>query len=212
MGGAIFNGGTLTSTNDTFNNNTADYLGGAIFNDDGTLTVTNDTFNNNSAIDYGGAIYNSGNLVITNSTFNSNNAPYGGAIENDNNLTVNNSTLTNNTSYEGGAIFNRGGTMTVTGNNITNNKAGYEGSAIYNSDTAGSHSSAVVKFNRIVGNINSNSVIYSTNNSVNANYNWWGTNSIPASYVSSNVNVNYWLILTITATPSTIPNNSQPLP
>ena len=58
-GGGIFNNGTLTVTNSTLSNNTANNAGvggGGIYND-GTLTVANSTLSNNSAGFDGGGIY-----------------------------------------------------------------------------------------------------------------------------------------------------------
>ena len=69
-GGAIYNQGTLSVTNTTFNNNTVTNEGGAIYNS-ATLNLTNITFNNNTAIYNGGAIYNIGNLTNINSTIHS---------------------------------------------------------------------------------------------------------------------------------------------
>ena len=56
--------GTLTETNNTFKNNTANY-GGAIYNS-GAVTDINNTFNNNTAYIGGGAICNGGTLIGTN--------------------------------------------------------------------------------------------------------------------------------------------------
>ena len=91
-GGAIWNDGTLTVTNDTFTTThqvmVAPFTmvcdgtisrvkedcnmyhmkksnGGAIYNC-GTLSATNDTSNNNTSHNYGGAIYNSGTLTENN--------------------------------------------------------------------------------------------------------------------------------------------------
>jgi len=82
-GGAIFNsGGTVTITNSSLYNNSADNYGGAIFNSgavtnyDGdiisngsTLEITNSSLYNNSADNYGGAIFNNGNVLVTHATF-----------------------------------------------------------------------------------------------------------------------------------------------
>ena len=124
-GGAIWNDGTLTVTNDTFTNNTSGD-GGAIYND-GTVTGTNDTFNNNTSYGNGGAIYNSGTLSATNDTFNNNTSDnYGGAIYNSGTLTETNDTFNNNTAQSGlgGAIYNFFGcTLTETNDTFNNNTA-----------------------------------------------------------------------------------------
>ena len=178
---AICNDGTLTDTNSTYTNNTGND-GGAIYNED-TLTDTNSSFSNNSATDNGGAIFNIVTLTDTENIFNNNTSNNdGGAIYNDYNavLNVSNNTFTNNNaSNEGGVIFSNGNTIT----------------------------NSVVEFNRIVGN--SNSTIYSMDDSVDANLNWWESNSNPSSNVNSNVNITSWLILTVKANPNIIPYNNN---
>jgi methionine-rich copper-binding protein CopC len=174
----------------------------------GTLTLNNSLFNGNIAT-FGGAIHNQDTLTLNNCTFSNNTALFGGAIYNIySSLTVTSSIFQNNGAYDGGAICNYDVILNVTGSTIKNNTALYEGSAIYNDGTAGI-GNAVVEFNRIVGNINSNSEIYSTDNLINADLNWWGSNKNPSSYVNSNINITSWLVLTIKATQSTIPNNSH---
>jgi predicted outer membrane repeat protein len=81
-GGAIRNGGSLTVTDSTFDENSAVGRGGAIFNTlnaDG-LSIENSTFIENSTDSEGGAIYHdSGTFIyITNSTFYGNSAGVSG--------------------------------------------------------------------------------------------------------------------------------------
>ena len=174
------------------------------------VTETNNTFTNNTANYNGGAIYNAGTFTVDNSIFKDNNAQSGGAIYNNNNLIITNSTLSNNTALNGGAFYNYDATLNVIRNTITNNTATVEGSAIYNcNDGRAGTVNSVVEFNRIIGNINSNSEIYSTDDSVNANLNWWGSNSNPSGFVNSDVNITCWLVLSANANPITIPNNSN---
>ena len=110
QGGAIYNGGTLTVVNSTFNNNVATQ-GGVIFNA-GTLTVVNSTLSGNQAIGKGGAIYNEGTLTVVNSTLSGNSATTeGGAIFNNQSgrvgsMTILNSTISANSARMGGGIFN----------------------------------------------------------------------------------------------------------
>ena len=79
LGAAIYNLGTVTITNSTFNGNgNSSSQGGAIYNL-GTVTITNSTFYENSG-SQGGAIYSNGTTTITNSTFSNNSASQGGAI------------------------------------------------------------------------------------------------------------------------------------
>ena len=230
-GGAIFNnGGTLTETNDTFNNNTAtNGFGGAIYNNVGTLTETNDTFNNNTATNsFGGAIFNYGGTVTeTNDTFNKNSAYDGGAIYNGGvTVTETNDTFNNNSAYDGGAIYNGGGTLTDTNDTFNNNTANGDGGAIINyggtltvdnttftNNTANGFGGAIcnigtatVNFNRIIGNTASSGNAISNNyGTVDARYNWWGSNTNPSANISgSDVTYDPWIVLTVTANLTTI--------
>ena len=140
-GGAIHNneGGELTITKSTLNNNTAKLDGGAIYNSNGELTITESTLNNNTAqgslFGGGGAINNSGELTITESTLNNNTAQAkyggGGAINNSGELTITESTLNNNTAtWDGGAIHNNEGELTITESTLNNNTSKRDGGAI----------------------------------------------------------------------------------
>jgi len=184
-GGAIFNnGGNLTVNNCTFTDNKGDSRGGAIQNY-GTLNVTDCTFTGNTASDAlifgGGAIYSEGTLNVTDSDFEGNTATYGG-----------------------GAIANRYGTLTITDSNFEGNTATVNGGAITNEvGTVTAH------FNRIVGNSPGNSEIYNnddTGGTVDATLNWWGSNDDPSGKVVGDVDVDPWLVLTVTADPTTIYN------
>ena len=135
VGGGIDNSGTLTVTDCTLSDNSADGLevnsGGGIFNS-GTLTVTDCTLSGNSADGSpffgaggsGGGICNSGTLTVTNSTLINNNSAdgSGGGIANSDRLTVTNSTISDNSGSAGGGIDNSG-TLTVFGSNISDNAA-----------------------------------------------------------------------------------------
>ena len=208
-GGAIYNYGNLTVTGSHFTGNNAigtyDY-GGAILNS-GALTVSSSTFNNNTAYE-GGAILNSGSFNVTSCNFTGNNATSdysrGGAILNYGTLNVTNSLFTGNTASDAGAIYS-GGSFNVTSSTFTNNTAG-NGGAIYNVVTA------TVRFNRIIGN--SNYDIYNVVGSMDALYNWWGTNfagtnPVTAGRINSG-NVTSWIVLTVSASPTTIlPNGTS---
>jgi hypothetical protein len=114
-GGAILNNGSVSITNSTFLENTAD-LGGAIFNagSEAKLTVINSTFSRNSApapFAGGGAIANSlGLVVIMHCTFVENSSGnVGGAILNDSGiLDVSESLFAGNTAPGGGPDFEGG--------------------------------------------------------------------------------------------------------
>ena len=228
-GGAVYNDiyssqgtGALTAAvdNNSFTgNNATNGDGGAIYNciytenGTGTLTATmnNCTFTGNNAT-FGGAIYSVGTLTVHNSSFTGNSAEYGGAIYNDEGmLAVSNSTfIGNSASYNGGAIYSYieqgdGGTLKVDNSTLTGNNVATDGfgGAIYSYDNS---NNVTVNFNRIVGN--GPNEIYSDTGTLNATLNWWGSNADPSVYVSGvnggSVNVTPWLILNITADPSSI--------
>ena len=121
-GGAIYNAGTLTVKNSTFNDNRTSNIvvgrvlgyGGAIYND-GTLTVENSKFDYNRGGD-GGAIYNDGSADIKRSSFQKN---YGdGAIYNDDaTLEIENSTIANN--YDIGIYQHNQSAGDITITNVT---------------------------------------------------------------------------------------------
>lgn len=117
MGGAIFNSGTLTVNDGSFDGNKAGN-GGAIYNaTNATLKITGTSFTNNTATDWGGAILNSGaTITVTDATFENNIAQggAGGAIGNPagdpSSVTISGTKFLNNHSvYDGGAIGNYGG-------------------------------------------------------------------------------------------------------
>lgn len=135
-GAGIFNDhANLTVNNCTISRNSADNVGGGIWNDgehgSATLTLNNTTLSGNLAAD-GGGIYTDGEfgsatLTVNNSTLSGNSAPSAGGaggIYNDGHaggsatLTVNNSTLSSNTGGSNGAggILNSGagGSATLT--------------------------------------------------------------------------------------------------
>ena len=196
-GGAIYNQLSLIINNGNFTDNTATD-GGAIDNN-GNMNLSNSNFTANNATNFGGAIYNDNVLTINNSSFTGNNATNnGGAIYNDMGLTVNNSTFIGNNATNGGAINNIG-TLTLSSSTINNNNAN-NGGAIYNTG-----SNVKVNYNRIVGNTATNgSAIYNTG-TMNATLNWWGSNNDPSGNVSG-VIVTPYLVLTITANPTSIGN------
>src|SRR5436853_376315 len=95
--------------------------GGAILNNGGTLTISNSTLDNNSATG-GGGIYNRGVLTVTSSTFSSNAASSDGSgLDNENSsgtIGISNSTFSNNT---GNAISNSRSAMSITNSTFNNN-------------------------------------------------------------------------------------------
>ena len=142
-GGAIYNAGTLASSNNVITNNAAtgnsgDNVGGGIDNV-GTLTSQNDTLSNNTASGgndaYGGGVYNSGTATLTNDLISGNQATAsqnyteGGGIFNTGTLTSLNNQIFDNTSSgttaagdQGGGIFTQG-VLTSTNDAIYQNEA-----------------------------------------------------------------------------------------
>ena len=227
-GGAIINDGdhgnlvTVTINNNTLLNNTATEYGGA---DDNTgdygnvkVNITNCTMENNTAVE-GGAIENDGDYsnataIITNCTIENNTAThYGGAIDDEGDYgtviaTITNNALLTNTASDGGAINNAGDygntTVTIHNNTLLNNNAIDSGGAFSNTGGDG-YASATLNYNRIVDNRGID--VYELNGQVNAEDNWWGTNfndTNPESAGMTNFPVNTWIVLNITANPSTI--------
>lgn len=231
MGGAIYNNGTLTIKNSTFTGNNA-AEGGAIFNNGANLKVTGSTFRGNRAQNNGGAIYNYyGTLKLDNTTFTNNSAYTGGALRNyDGTLDATSCSFAGNNATTGGALWNYGGTLDVTDSTLTGNNATESGGAIWNivgtldvrgntitCNTAKNSGGAIwsynanansrVNFNSITGNSPNNSEIYSGYGTLDATLNWWGSNTNPSVYVGADVgkvNVAPWLILNVTASPTSI--------
>ncbi|MCI7373076.1 MAG: hypothetical protein MSH27_02945, partial [Desulfovibrio piger] len=106
-------GGVMTITDATFDNNKADF-GGAIFNT-GTLTVNDGSFEGNTATKAAGAIYNAADakLTVDGVTFANNSSAKAGAInsmagKNETTTTIKNSKFNNNSAVNGmgGALAN----------------------------------------------------------------------------------------------------------
>lgn len=195
---------TLIINQSTLTENIADY-GGAIDNYYSNVDITQSTFTQNTAKRDGGAIWSEGRFVtITQSTLTLNTAErYGGAIRNDLcYLTITQSTLTQNTAIDGGAIHNTG-YLTLTQSTLTQNTANSYGGAILNWGTA------TITHSRIIGNTGID--VYRNGGTVNAAFNWWGSNFLGTDPISegranSGVIVDPWVILTVNATPDTINN------
>ena len=140
-GGAIYiAGGTVTLTNCTLSNNTANY-GGAIYLAGGSLAVTGSTISgNNIGNGYGGGIYvGNGSLEVASSTISGNIAGWGGGLDiSGGTATIANSTISGNTAKEyttqsqpgysyngtgGGIYISSNVTVTVTNSTISGNRA-----------------------------------------------------------------------------------------
>ena len=206
-GGGIYNynTGTCTVTDSNIKNNTSS-IGGGITND-GTCTVTDSNINSNTA-NYGGGIYNYINSIckVIDSNINNNTAPIGGGIcNNSSTCAITGSTISSNTATNGGGICNNYGTLTVSGCDFESNQASY-GNAIYN--YGGDTSNRVVQFCRFYDHA-AGYEIYSDSGSMDAQYNWWGSNKNAISKVYGNVDVSPWLVLDIDVTPVFIGKNGS---
>ena len=174
LGGAVYNGGTLTVKHCSFISNTGNYAG-AIYND-GTLSLKYCTFKNNIAITRGGAIYNGGTLNVSGCIFTDNNAGHDGAAFYNSGITnVNGCTFTGNNACNEGAICTQVNSITT------------------------------AHFNRFVNNTaKKGNAICCNGGSVDAKYNWWGSNTNPKNIINliagkvDNVDSDSWLVLTIT--------------
>ena len=236
-GSAIYNYySTIILNNCTFKDNTATTSGGAIYNGLGsTLNMSNCTFTGNNTPD-GGAIYNKGTITgLSGCTFTGNNATYGGAINNfEGTITgLSGCTFTGNTASYGGAVFNHGTISSVSGCTFSRNVASSNGGAICNIFTINSLTGCTftgnnaslggairnvgnitnIHFCRIVGNnATYGSAINNLDGSVNAEYNWWGSNTNPKNINNlitgdvGNVNADPWLVISISANPTEILN------
>lgn len=109
-GGMVIGPGSVSLSDCTFSDNTADLIGGAIWIGTGTLDISNSVINNNTSSQSGGAIFNmAGTLSILNSSSidqNTTTLPnsMGGGIYNDieGKLTITNTTISDNTSGQAG--------------------------------------------------------------------------------------------------------------
>lgn len=206
-GSSIFTYSSLRINKCTFSNNYAtDY--GTIDDQEGSVTViTNSIFNNNYAGVTGGAISSNGLLTVKDSIFNGNSAISGGAIESySGSMTITESNFTNNIalSGDGGAICTNNCSLTANTCNFINNHAITYGGAIANDKNA----TANVNYNRFIGN--TAGVLFSTITNIatiNADYNWWGDNSGPATNMTD-FKINKWLVLTVSANPTTVQTNT----
>jgi len=214
-GGAISSDGTLTVQNVIFKNNEAvDDGGGALFTHT-TLNVINCIFLNNKA-NAGAAIFNKGgSITVTGSTF------------------IGNQALTDLEKYSGGVIHNYAySSYKIVGNTFLNNMASAVHIAFwqpgFDSLQASNGPMALININRIVGNTpygiyleptemepaKVSAAISNAIYRVDATNNWWGSNSNPKLNPENiggdieNVLADPWLVLTISANPSSIPYGS----
>ena len=202
-GGAISSDGILIADNNNFKSNFVNIngYGGAIYILSGNYTDTNNTFINNNA-SCGGATFTSGATTITNSKF-INNTAYnvGGAICNDShgNLNITQSDFSGNIAqYSNGGAINNIGFLNVTGSSFELNHANM-GGALSNGGTV------TIQFNSMINNTATMGIsdVYSASGFLNADNNWWGSNTNPTGRVAGTV-ISKWLVLNITTNPTKI--------
>jgi len=192
---AVTSGAIVNINNSTFHNNSAILItseGGVLWVYEGTVNITNSYFYNNSACD-GGAIkigYAS-NVYIENTTF-FNNTAYnttisyggGGAINSNSNLDIYNCTFIENyADLNGGAIYVNSGKTTVVKSIFLNNRIAGVGDKQGSTFASDSRQTIdlTVNYSIIISNDTHSPISittdYNENNTVNLEYNYWGTNS-----------------------------------
>ena len=143
-GGAVYNGGTATLTNDTFSGDSATQYAGGVFSDaDSTITLTDDTFSGDSA-NYGGGVFINApaTATLTDDTFSGDSAAsgggYGGGVLNNGTATLTDDTFSGDSATlgagYGGAVFNEN-TATLTDDTFSGDTANF-GGGIDNDGTA----------------------------------------------------------------------------
>ena len=183
----------LTVTGATFDCNTANVSGGAIYNSDGDIDVSYSTFTGNKSTSMGGAIVNNsgpqgegqkynGTITIRHSVFEGNEAGNGGAvwqgtdgttIIEDSQFNKNTAKLTDHELQRGGAIVNAD-EMTIRRTTFTGNEAGKTGGAIANVNpsagfTSGGLTLADVTFDGNTAGDEGGALYNATDNSVTFN-------------------------------------------
>jgi len=167
--GGIYNVGTTTVQEVTFDSNTGGHAG-AIINF-GHLLVDHSVFTNNkSSVGNGGAIHNEASgkeVIIRESTFTKNQAQSsGGAIVNYSPLSLEKNLFQGNGAITlGGAIYNySNGTLTATNNTLTGNTAG-NGGGIYSIGIA-TLTNNTLKVNEVYGLVNAGAGIVESLNTL----------------------------------------------
>jgi CSLREA domain-containing protein len=169
-GGGIYvkNTVTMSLSNVSVLNNTANTSGGGIWNE-GNLTISNSIVSGNQANGVGGGIRNAGtpaaSLTITNSLISNNVAELGGGIHDSTdggvNLTITGSTITGNQAIDrpggvagdfgdgGGIQVNTDGGVNITNSTISGNIAARHGGGIYFFDDPSQSPVATANLNNV---------------------------------------------------------------
>lgn len=209
-GGGITNWGSLTLLRSTVFKNYS-VFGGGIANYKNLILINSIIYGNHA--DYnGGGIWNIGEVNLTSSRVFNNKAPVGGGLLNSGIMKISYCIISNNTAYFlehsnipdngfGGGICNWG-KLKVYCSNLIINRAVNGGGIFTIPGTI-----CTLKYCKITGNIAYlGKAIYNKLGSVNATYNWWGSNSGPIRRVLyGKVTVKPWL--TVPKIAYTIPTN-----
>ena len=162
---------------------------------------------NNAGICLNNSFYN----IISNSIISGN--KYGIFLDNSTNNWISDTSILNNT-FNGIFVTNGSDNNTIIGDIVSNNLYGINILNSYNNTISNNiisnnsvdgiylnNSSAQINFNRIVGNTRYG--LYNTGNgTVNAENNWWGSNTLNSTSVCVNggtVNIDQWLVLNVTS-------------
>ena len=127
-GSSIFNDSNLKLDNCTFEGNSSDGHGGALFNhNNGKMLLERCGFKNNNASGGGGAIISFSELRLKSCNFESNRAKEAGAIMNSNDLIMEECNFENNSSNAVGGCFLNLGDLTSIKNVFSNNSSPFGG-------------------------------------------------------------------------------------
>ncbi|MGB7993518.1 hypothetical protein [Methanoregula sp.] len=188
----------------TFTYCTSANEGGAVYTQDDLATVTSSTFSDCGVTEeygYGGAI-SAGFLSINYSTISGCSASgansWGGALAVPESLMMNSTSITNcgiGPGGNGGAIAAYQGTIQYS-RLVNDNTSAYYAVVMVGFGKPGPTGSHVVTTTPVAPGLESESL--------DATDNWWGTNSNVSGFVSSGVSYNPWLVLGISASPTSI--------
>jgi len=206
QGGAIanLNGSSLFLFGVRISNCSA-VSGGTIFDDEGSVALIAQSEISDSSADLGAAVYDvdlSQLIMVNSSVINCTATDSGGAVyttDSGKYTNISSTTFTNCTATQGngGAIY----THNVTAFNISSstftNSSALDGSAIYSSNSSGT-----LGFSRLYQN--TGTAVSAYNGTLNATYNWWGSNAGPRGDTSGSVISDPWLVLGVTASPATV--------